>query len=481
MIPGVPSQATAPLSEDYPSEADWLLPIVRLAWRSADDPQFELDPWQADLIRRILEIYPEGHARAGQLRFRQVVISMGRQNGKSVLGAIIGLYGLLRAPGQLVIGIASSAEQARILYDRTMLVIRSNRSLADRFDRLTDTRGIRAKDGGKYEIKAAKSSALQGLPISVGLVDELHLVQSSLWSDLVNGTGGRDNGIVIGITTAGDDSSTLLKDLYDVGAKSVAGDPVAERFGFYLWEAPEAQVPADDETLLEYLMAANPALASGRLDAENIISDVRSMPDVDVVRYRLNRFVAGQSTFISPSMWQACARGVQEKFPRDARPVIAIDRTPDWGFATIVAAVKDEAGITHTEVIASMAKPTLEQLTQICLQLSKYSPQAYIVDGYPMRDFGLELKRRGLPVILASQPDVINASSLVYSKIAQKRIRHANDPLLSVQFPRTVRKNIGESFRISRKDSSVEIDAVMATVLAIYGAETRLEQALQVF
>lgn len=475
-----PTQATPPLSEDFPSEADWLLPIIRLAWRSTESPNFSLDYWQEELIRRSLEIYPDGHPRAGQLRFRQVVISMGRQNGKSVLGAIYGLWNLLRFPG-LTIGIASSADQARILYDRTMLVIRSNKSLAQRFDRLTDTRGIRAKDGGKYEIKAAKSSALQGLPISAGLVDELHLVDSSLWSDLVNGTGGRDNGIVIGITTAGDDSSTLLKELYDMGAKSVAGDPVAERFGFYLWEAPEAQVPADDETLLEYLKAANPAMASGRLDAENIISDVRSMPEIDVIRYRLNRFVAGQSTFISPSMWQSCARGVQDKFPRDARPVIAIDRTPDWGFATIAAAVKDDQGITHTEIIASMAKPTLEQLTQICLQLSQYSPQAYIVDGYPMRDFGLELKRRGLPVILASQPDVINASSLVYSKIAQKRIRHANDPLLSVQFPRTVRKNIGESFRISRKDSSVEIDAVMATVLAIYGAETRLEQALQVF
>jgi hypothetical protein len=77
--------------------------------------------------------------------------------------------------------------------------------------------------------------------------------------------------------------------------------------------------------------------------------------------------------------------------------------------------------------------------------------------------------------------DVLNASSLFYAKIMQQKISHAGDPLLSVQLPRTVRKNVGEQFRISRQDSSVEIDAVIATMLAVWGSETRLETSLQVF
>ena len=472
---------TEPLSEDYPSEADWLLPIVRIAWKASDSPDFELDEWQADLIRRLLEVYPEGHERAGQLRYRQAVVSMGRQQGKSVIGAILGLFGLLRGPGQMVVGIASSVEQARILYDRTMLVIRANKSLSERFNRLTDTRGIRAKDGGKYEIKAAKSSALQGIPVNIGLVDELHLLPSSLWSDLVNGTSAKSNGIVIGITTAGDENSTLLKGLYEVGYKAAAGDPTFERFGFFVWEAPEARVPDDDETLLEYLKAANPALAAGRIDAETVLNDVRAMPPTDVIRYRLNRFVAGQAQFITSLMWSKCARPFGERLDLNGqRPTFAIDRTPDWGFATISMAVKKE-NVTETELVASILKPSLEQLVNMCVELSKHSPQTFIVDGYSLRDLGNELRKRGLPVVIATMGDVISASALTYSKIARQEIRHSSDPLLSVQFPRTVRKNVGESFRISRKDSSVEIDAVMATILAIYGAETRLEQSLQVF
>lgn len=455
---------------------------MRLAWRASDSPDFELDEWQAELIRRILEVYPDDHERAGELRYRQVLVSMGRQNGKSVIGAILGLYGLLRAPGQMVVGIASSAEQARILYDRTMLVIRANKSLAERFDRLTDTRGIRAKDGGKYEIKAAISRALQGIPVNVGLVDECHLLPPSLWSDLVNGTSSKRNGIVIGITTAGDESSELLKNLYEVGGKAATGDPNYQRFGFFVWEAPDARMPDNDDELADYLIQANPALQAGRIDMDIVISDVRAMPPTDVIRYRLNRFVASSAQFITPLMWSKCARPFGEHIELDgARPTFAIDRTPDWGFASIAMAFKDKSGKTQTEIVASIVKPTLEQLVAICVELTKHNPQSFIVDSYGLRDLGVELKRRGLPVVIATQSDVINASSLVYSKIARQELRHSSDPILSVQFPRTVRKNVGEHFRISRKDSSVEIDAVMSTVLAIYGAETRLEQSLQVF
>lgn len=471
---------TPPLSEDFPSDADWLLPIVDLAWKTPDNPSFELDPWQRDLIRRMLELYPEGHERAGELRFRQCVVSMGRQNGKSVILSIMGIWALLRAPGQLVIGLASSADQARIIYDRTMYVIRSNPSLADLFTKLTDTRGIRAKDGGKYEIKAAKSAAIQGLAVATAICDELHLMPAALWSDMVNGTGGRKNGMVFGITTAGDESSILLKDLYETGAKSVASDPALERFGFFEWSAPEARVPESDAELLQYLKAANPALACGRIDSENVLSDVRAMPSADVIRYRLNKFVSSSNAFLPLDSWIACTRPADYVWP-DSRPTFSIDRTPDWGYATIAVAVKDDQGRTHTEVVASIVKPTLQQLVDIAGKLSRHSPQAYVVDGYAMRDLANELKRRGLPVIVFTHADVINASSWVYARVIQKKIVHRGDPLLAMQLARTVRKNVGDSYRISRKDSSVEIDAVMATVSAMYASETRPEAVTQVF
>ena len=477
-----PARFTPALSEDFPSAADWVLPILQVAWKTADNPEFALEDWQVELLRRTLEEYPAGHPRAGELRYRQVVISMGRQNGKSTIAAAYGLWGLLRAPGQLVIGIASSADQARIVYDRTMHVIRSNKSLAALFDRLTDTRGIKSKDGGKYEIKASQSlGALQGLSVSLGICDELHILRSSAWFDLVNGTGGRSNGLVIGITTAGDDHSELLKTLYANGEKALAGDEDFERFGFFVWEAPEAVVPQSNDELADALRAANPSIASGRIDLENVLGDIKAMPEPDVIRYRLNRFVQSTNSFITASAWAKCERPHGAQFPKDGSVVFAVDRTPDWAFATITVAYKDPDDITHTEVVASLVKPNLSQLVNTVQLLTKHSPAAVIVDGYALRDLGKELQRRGVPTVITTMGDVLNASSLFYAKIMQQKISHAGDPLLSVQLPRTVRKNVGEQFRISRQDSSVEIDAVIATMLAVWGSETRLETSLQVF
>ena len=479
IAPWPPTKFTPPLSTDHPSAAKWLLPVVRIVWRVAFN--IALEEWQERLIWAVLEVFPRDHPRAGQLRFRQVVISLGRQNGKTEIGSVLGLYGLLRGAAQLVIGIASSAEQARLVYLRTMLAIASNPSLSKMFDRLTDTRGIVSKDGGRYELKAAKNSSLQGLPVDVGVVDELHLLKIALWTALVNGTGGRPNGLVVGITTAGDDLSELLIHLYAEGDKAIGVDPSENRFGFYVWEAPEARVPDDDAELLEFLKAANPALASGRLDAENVLSDVRSMPPTDVIRYRLNRFVASTTVFISADAWQRNERGFEDHFPTGLRPVIAVDLSPDWGYATITATVKDAEGFTWTEVVASIVKPSLAQLVDVCTRLGRHSPSVFAMDGYTLRPLADELKKRGLPVYVATLADVANASALTFAKIAQRKIRHAGDPLLSVQVPRTVRKNVGVGFRISRADSSVEIDAIMSTVLGVYVAETRSEVALQVF
>jgi phage terminase large subunit-like protein len=404
---------------------------------------------------------------------------MGRQNGKSVLGAIFGMYGLLREAGAMVVGVASSAEQARIIYDRTMLVIASNPQLKKRFQKLTETRGIKSKNGSVYEIKASKSAALQGIPISLGMADELHITKAEVWRAMVNGTRSKDNGIIIGVTTAGDDTSELLKDLYQRANKAAAGEDGLERFGAFIWQAPEAHVPETDEELAEYLLAANPALAAGRLDMETTIFDVRTQPETDAVRYSLNRFIGSSNAFLSAGLWHACALD-PEDFPALTRPVFAIDHTPGAGWATVTASQVID-GVTYTEVVASVQQPNVERLSAIVADLWQHNPALFVVEGYTGRPLGNELKARGYPVAIASTADGTNAAAMLYAKTAQKRLKHRSDPLLSVQLPRAVRKNSGEAYRISRADSGVEIDAVISTSLGVYFAENVTEAPLQLF
>lgn len=471
-----PRRYTPPLSEDFTAAIDPWLPLLRIVWLGAFG--YALEEWQETLLRHVTEVYPERHRRAGQLRFRQVVVSLGRQNGKSEIAAALGLWALLAFRAAYVVGIASSREQAALVYKRTLQAIQANPALARRFERMTDTRGIASKAGSLYELKAAKGAALQGIPVRLAVCDELHLLKSELWSALVAGTGARADTLVAGITTAGDDDSTLLLDLYERGAKAI-GDPDT-RLGFFVWEAPEARIPEGDAELLEFLATANPSLASGRIDAEAMLSDVRSLPEADALRYRLNVFTKRSSSFVPAAIWAAGARQVGEALPA-GRPVFTIDRTPDWGFASIAATVKDADGIVWTEMVASIVKPSLEQLVDICTRLNAHNPITFAADSYSLRPLLDELKRRGMPTYAATLGDVTSASALFYSLLSRGRLRHADEPLLAHQMPRTARKNVGDAFRVSRKDSGIEIDAVMATLLGAYVAETIRAPSVQVF
>lgn len=468
-----PTRFTPPLSDDFVADIDWLLPALEYAWSVANGGQFRFDDWQIQLLRSITELMPDG-----ELRWRSCLTSMGRQNGKTEIVSALGIWALLRKENQFSVSLASTAEQSRLVYERVQRVIASNPALNAQMTKLTDTRGIRSLNGSRYEVKASKANTLQGIPISVAIVDEVHLVDANVWDAVLSGTGSRKDTLVLGITTAGNEDSALLTRLYENADKAIAGN--LDRFGVWIWEASEAVVPDDDDELIRLLKEANPALQSGRIDPRLLLQDVRSLPDDDIIRYRLNRFVnTNNKAFIPFELWQKNERPIDSEFPKGDL-VFAIDRTPGWEHASVAVAVKVD-DVIHTELVLSMVKPTIEKLLAVCLQLQKHSPRMILMDGYILRDLHNELKMRGVNSDTVSLGEIVNASSLFYARLARGTLKHGADPLLTMQIPRTVRKFIGEGFRVSRKDSSIEIDAVMSTLLATYGAETLREAGLQVF
>lgn len=474
-----PTRYSEPLAEDFTSDGDWLLDLVDLTWRNDDGSPMVLDPWQRSLIRHVLETYPPGHEKAGQLRYRECFVSVGRQNGKSVIGAILAMYGLLRSKGALVIGLASSADQARIVYERLLAIIKADKRLAKRFHKATDTRGIKASNGSKYEIKASKSGAVQGLATSLGIIDELHITSPSLWTDLVNGTAAT-KGLVFGITTAGDEESTLLITLYK------RAEDATERYGYFIWEAPEARIPEDDQELAFFLSSANPSIGAGRRPIEDEIAAVRSMnsgeeSEADIIHFRLNRFVASLNPFLPQDKWRNRTAPEGYEWPLEGPLVFSLDQTPSDGYATVTAHRRTSDGHHHTEVVATILNPTLEALIRICEHLWMWTPAVYTGDGLKLRPVLMELKKRGYPVRIGTGTDAINSATLLHRFVLNGDITHAGDDLLSLQMPRAIRKNKGDSYRIDRTNSSVEIDAVMATALGTLVLEEQQDMGIQVF
>jgi phage terminase large subunit-like protein len=475
----LPSRYTHPLSEDFVSDGDRLIELVNIAWKSPENPNgLILDEWQKWLLRAILERYPADHPTlAGRLRYRQVVVSMGRQNGKSVLGAILGLYGLLmHETGAQVLSLASSVDQAEIIYNRVLYVIRNNNYLTKRFKRATETRGIVTADGGgRYMVKPAKESALQGIPVSLCLFDELHLAKKGMWTAAVLGTSTRSDGMVIGITTAGDETSETLIELYLSGDKAISGNDDLERFGFFVWEATANSPVLDKDAIL----AANPMIAAGRIPIEQVLSDLSTLPEHEARRYRLNQFISGASQSWVPGQFWANASGSGIKDVKNL--VLAVEKTDRWEHATIAAAVK-VGDAYETELVRTIVNPSEDALFDMIIDLDKrFRPAAIALDDYTLHNLGRRLKTQGITVWSLWGKEHAAACSFMYSALATGKVIHNNDPLLNQQVGRGVAHYTGDTWRISRKYSTGQVDALLATVLACYVASTQTGNRIQVF
>lgn len=461
----LPARYTPPRSDA--SDGPRLVRFTERHWVNAETGQLlVLDQWQRWLLDHVLEL--DEH---GQLRYRQVLVSMARQNGKSVLGALLGLYGLLlhvRAP--VVFGVASSVDQSRIVYDRTRAAIDASPTLAA-LVKTTGTRGLRRRDGtGSYSlVRSMKADAIQGLPISLGIFDELHIAKAELWDALVNGQRSRAGALLVGITTAGDENSELLHRLYR-RADAAIDDPDSDpAFGAFIYEAPNDETSIDDDA---GMYAANPALAAGRIPLERVRADVRLAPRADQLRYVLNRFTAGSSTSWLPAhLWRATAgAGLPASYTGPL--TVGVDTSLGLDSAYLVAVATID-GIAHSSPVASLAEPTIDSIVDAVRHIARRGPARVALDGYarqkPLVD---ALRDAGVEVRAVTQGEVAAACARVYALLAQGAVDHGIDPtgILDAQATRAGRKTLPDgSWRIVRPARApFQIDALLAFVWAHY-------------
>jgi phage terminase large subunit-like protein len=289
-----------------------------------------------------------------------------------------------------------------------------------------------------------------------------------MWGAAVLGTAQRRDGMVIGITTAGDQNSETLIDLYKTGAKAVAGDPELERFGFFVWEAPQ-HAKVDD---VEALKQANPSIAAGRIPISEVLSDMKTLPEHEARRYRLNQFISGTvQSWIPGDVFRKA--GEKSQAPQQGG-VFAVDITKNWEHATIAYA-NNLDDVHYSELVQTFVNTNEVQLFNRLVQLyEKFQPRAIALDDRALPGLGKRLKMAGIPTYQLWTKEISAACSVVFALLSTGKGKHNNDPLLISQSPNGVAKYSGETWLISRKESTGEIDALMATVMALY-VSTRAE------
>ena len=237
--------------------------------------QITLNPWQRWLLIHALEI--EGSfKKEWRFRFRTVVVLVGRQNGKTLLGAVLSLYFLYVARVGLILGTAQDLEQAEDTWRMCVEMAQAEPELAEQIDHVWHTNGAKRLTlvGGRdYRVKASTRKAGRGKAADLVLLDELREHQNWDAYAALSKTGmSKANALLWCMSNAGDGTSVVLRHFRlqghltagdpdglgrDAGREYLSDDSAQDSaLGFFEWSAP----PDADKNDKEAWAAANPSL-----------------------------------------------------------------------------------------------------------------------------------------------------------------------------------------------------------------------------
>lgn len=294
--------------------------------------------WQRWLMERLYETDENG-----LLLRRRALIGLPRKNGKSLLGTALALEHCLYGPtGAQVYSAAGDRAQAKIVFGEARQQVINSPTLSRHFKVYRDALEVPSR-GSVYRALSADAMRAHGLGPSLVVADEVHSWPSSasntrgdeLWEALTTGSADRPESLVVGITTAGGHTDTLLGRLYEHGKKVALGEIDDPQFGFWWWEAAQEDDPTDPEVWRR----ANPNLAEGLLDTsdfEAAIASAGSSGFAGFQRYRLNQWVrmAGED-FVSPHHYAAAKR--MESIPQGATICAGFDGSVSGDSTGLVA------------------------------------------------------------------------------------------------------------------------------------------------
>lgn len=291
-----------------PEEVIWVIEqLVHVKGSLARTP-IELEEFQKDYVRGLLELDDEGHRIK-----RRGLYGIARKNAKSTLVAALAIALLIceREPGMEIIVASGKREQAAIIMDIAKGMANYSK-IAGR--PLTDFLTVR-RDGiyipeldASMRIISSEGKTAHGLNPSIVIIDELHVfgADDELLAALDTAQGSRRDPLHISLTTAGPMREGPLWDEYTY-AKKVAAGEVSDPALHAVWYEAEEGCEIDD---WDEIAKANPGLGTivYREFIQGQINKVRTgrLTENQYRRLHLNQWTSALERFIPISYWRDC-------------------------------------------------------------------------------------------------------------------------------------------------------------------------------
>lgn len=166
-----------------------------------------LEPWQCFILTTL---FGWVHRETARRRFRIALVLVPRKNAKSTLGAVVALY-MLAADGESgaeCYSAATTRDQAKVVAEIAWEMARRSPQFREYFGLKLGSKTTRTltvpETASKFAPLSADAQSLDGLNVSLAVVDELHAHKTrAVWDVLDTATGARLQPLIVAITTAG--------------------------------------------------------------------------------------------------------------------------------------------------------------------------------------------------------------------------------------------------------------------------------------
>lgn len=279
--------------------------------RWANTP-FKLLPWQKEIIRSLFgTMRPDG-----KRQYRTAFIEVPRKNGKSSLAAAVALK-MLFADGEegaeVYIG-AEDREQAGVVFSLAAQMVRRDPDLSKACTIVDSQKRIVVPSTSSFmRAIPADAAGAHGFNASAVIADELHAWPNrDLWDVLATSTGAREQPLLLAITTAGFDRTSVAREQYDYAKRVLAKIIDDPSFFGCIFEAEEVENWQDEKVWHK----ANPALEQFRSidEMRSLATKAREIPAQQNAfkRLYLNIWTQQETVWIPVETWDASAGWIDD-------------------------------------------------------------------------------------------------------------------------------------------------------------------------
>jgi hypothetical protein len=457
-----------------------------------------LDPWQEWTVIHGGELLPDGRPR-----FRQLLVIMARQNGKTELLVILALYWLWVERVPLVLGTSSKLEYAAESWKKACRLARRIPELRDEIPAKGGIRRANGEqelwrataeefeldEGSRYKIAAANEEGGRSLTVHRAILDELRQHHDySSWDAVVPAMNAVPEAQIWAISNMGSDKSVVLNDLRESALTFIntgEGDP---RLGLIEYSAPEGSSPLDIHALAQ----ANPNLGR-RVDADALLGDARTA--VQKGGDKLTGFkteimcihVKQMDPAIDADKWKSC-RDVGDLSAVRDRVALVVDVSIDMLHATLTAAAVLQDGRVRVEPVAAWDGPdcTARLRAELPDRIAQIKPRAFgwFPNG-PAAALAADLAQpkddKGKPQRAVWLPrdtkvtEIKQETTAVCMGFAEQvqtlQVAHSDDPLLNSHVTGAEKLPQCDAWRFTRKGAG-HCDAAYSTAGAVHLART---------